>query len=132
MPLSSPRKRGEDDALAAQPIGQLEIIVDLAVVADDDIARGVTHRLTAAGRKIDDREAPMREADLAGGVEPQILVVRAAMRLQPGHPRQRRGADAPSGHDPGNSAHLRSLPNARHTRKAGAGCHFGKPASLRI
>ena len=64
---------------ARQRRPQFLVVVDLAVVDDDEAAVGRDHRLMAGRRQIDDRETAMRERDAGLGVDPNAVVVRPAM-----------------------------------------------------
>ena len=64
------------------------VVVDLAVVDDQDRSVLVAHRLRAGGREVDQREAPVHQ--VAAFVLPVTLAVRPAMRQQ----RRRRGRPA--------------------------------------
>ena len=72
--------RSEDEALAFQLAAQLAIVVDLAVERDAIAPVGARHRLRAGLRQVDDREAPMREADAAVLRYPHSRAVRTAAR----------------------------------------------------
>ncbi len=59
---------------------QLVVIVDLAVVDDDEAAVGGDHRLVAGRREIDNGKPPVRKRDPGFGVDPDAVIVGAAMR----------------------------------------------------
>ena len=77
------RPEGVPSRLQVRP--DLAVVVDLAVEDDDSLAGSVLHRLVAAGREVDDREAPVPEADPAVGRPPQPGVVRAAVAHRVAH-----------------------------------------------
>jgi hypothetical protein len=83
---------GETVALAFEFPAQRGEVVDLAVVSDPEGAILVRHRHVAEGRQIEDGEAAVAQADVGTVREsplPEAGVVRAAMGLDVGHPRQR-------------------------------------------
>src|SRR5690606_12102509 len=89
----------------AQPVRDLAVIVDLAVVDDDDASGIVTHRLLALG-EIDDRKAAVREPDVA--VDKDALLVGPAVLLHRVHALEQGTRDLPAASeidDTGDSAH---------------------------
>ena len=60
--------RAEARAARLELAPELDVVVDLAVVREPEASLRKAHRLVAGGRGVDDREPPVREADLA--VEP--------------------------------------------------------------
>src|SRR5947207_3329465 len=70
---------------------KLDIVIDLAVECDDEIAFRRCHRL-AALREIDDRKAAMPEREPS--VVPESTVVRSTMREQPNQPAPQLGVGA--------------------------------------
>src|SRR2546430_2520986 len=54
-------------------------VVDLAVVSDDVATTRRMHRLVALRRQIDDRQPPMRQRQTVRWVEPDALVIGAAV-----------------------------------------------------
>ena len=64
-----------------QPLGQLRVVVDLAVVDHQVTAVGRSHRLVPGRRRVDDRQPPGAEGDRA--VREHPFVVRPAMRHPP-------------------------------------------------
>ena len=55
------------------------MIVDLAVVIEDQAPVRREHRLVARGREVDDGQAAVRQADAALAVDPNAFVVGAPM-----------------------------------------------------
>ncbi len=68
--------------VAEQVLAQLRVVVDQPVEDDDDVAVLVGHRLPAAGR-VEDREAPVAEADAVARVE--AVAVGTAVGQRVGH-----------------------------------------------
>ena len=62
------------------------VIVNLAVIGDDESSVGGNHRLMPGGRKIDDRQSAMNKRGSGFGVDPDALVVRPAICKARGHP----------------------------------------------
>ena len=88
---------------ALQLLHQLAVVVDLAVLHDDDGAVLVRDRLVAA-RQVDDREPAGRDPDRA--VDVRALGVGAAVVQRFGHAPQPVGVDgAARGRDPADPAH---------------------------
>ena len=128
-------------AQALELIAELHVVVELAVVGDRELAGSVDERLVAALAQVDDREAPVGEADLEWSVpgaellagEPgeraiasrgQVaLAVRPAMLERVPHAHQHRridsGADRPRypAHDQADST--RSISPAKAFAGAG-------------
>ena len=65
------------------------MIIDFAVINDDEAAAVRVHRLIAGRRHVDDREAVMGETDPAFEVEPHRAAVRTAMADASRHCRKR-------------------------------------------
>ena len=80
--------RAERVARTLQLGHELLVVVDLAVLHDDDGAVLVRDRLVAAG-EIDDREPPCREPD--GAVDERAAGIRAAMHERSTHRREPAG-----------------------------------------
>src|SRR5262249_17401204 len=74
---------------------QLAVVVELAVVDDRGPPGGVPHRLVAARRGVDDREAPVRKAEPRLGVEERPRVVGATVGDRAVHPRQELRVEVP-------------------------------------
>ena len=86
--------RAEGVPGALELVAQLGVVVDLAVLDDDDAAVLVRDRLVAAG-EVDDREAPRAERDLAvdvlaGAVGAAVDELRRSSREAPRRRRARR------------------------------------------
>ena len=64
--------------LLGQAVAQGHEVVDLAVEGDDEGVLAMGHGLVAGGRRIDDREPPVAEADPAVGGQPVTKIVGAA------------------------------------------------------
>ncbi len=62
---------------AAELGGQLAVVVDLAVVGDDEAAAGRRHRLVAGGREVEDGQPAVAEADSARRVASRLPSRRA-------------------------------------------------------
>jgi hypothetical protein len=58
-------------------------IVNFAVVGEDETAICRVHRLTAGGRQIHDRKAPVSKADTSFGIHPATAVVGAPVNKRP-------------------------------------------------
>ncbi len=65
--------------LALERGTQLQVVVDLAVENDLVAAVGTGHRLVTGGGKVEDCEPPMPEGDAGRGIQPQPLVIGAAV-----------------------------------------------------
>ena len=61
------------------------VVVDLTVVRDPDPAGGVAHRLGRGVGEIDDRQAPVHEADRRRRIDIDALAVRPAVREPAAH-----------------------------------------------
>ena len=92
---------------ARELVAQLGVVVDLAVLDDDDAAVLVRDRLVAAG-EVDDREAPRAERDLA--VDVLAAAVGAAVDELGAHRAKRLDVGVPVGaRDPADPAHASYL-----------------------
>ena len=92
---------------ARELVAQLGVVVDLAVLDDDDAAVLVRDRLVAAG-EVDDREAPRAERDLA--VDVLAGAVGAAVDELGAHRAKRLDVGVPvGGRDPADPAHAPTL-----------------------
>ena len=99
-------------------VHQLAVVVDLAVLYDDDRAVLVRDRLVAAGQ-VDDREPA--GGDRNGAVEMRALGVGAAVVERRGHAPEPFGVDgAAAGRDPADPAHAASL-----EASCGIACSWG-------
>ena len=97
--------RAEAVAGAHKLVGELRVVVDLAVLHDDDASVLVRNRLVA-GVEVDDREAPRGEPDRA--VDERPVRVGAAMNERCAHRREPLGIrGASGGRDSANPAHAR-------------------------
>jgi hypothetical protein len=76
MPAPLPRR---------QLLAQFAEVVDLAVESDGVAPAGTCHRLRAAWRQIDDRQATVRQRHAHGGVRPDSAAIRAAMPYRGSH-----------------------------------------------
>ena len=95
--------RAEAVAGALELVHQLAVVVDLAVLHDDDGAVLVRDRLIAAG-EVDDREPPRRDSDRPVDMRP--LGVGAPVVERGGHPAEPFRVDgSASGRDPADPAH---------------------------
>ncbi len=65
---------------AGELLSKLDVVVDLAVEDDDELAVGGGHRLPALGRQVDDGQPAVAETETAVG--PERAVVRTTMRQQ--------------------------------------------------
>ena len=99
--------RAEGVAGALELVAQLGVVVDLAVLDDDDAAVLVRDRLVAAG-EVDDREAPRAERDLA--VDVLAAAVGAAVDELGAHRAKRLDVGVPvAARDPADPAHAPTL-----------------------
>src|SRR5690606_21269862 len=73
----------EDVAVRLELTPQFVEVVDLAVVADLDVAVFVAHRLASRGREIEHAQAPVRQTDWPVG--PDAVGIRAAVAQRVAH-----------------------------------------------
>ena len=83
-----------DPVITGELAPQFGVVVELAIVADDDAAGGVGQRLAAELAQVPDREAAMPETDRP--FVPDAAAVRAAMGQKCRHARERRQVDRPA------------------------------------
>jgi len=98
--------RAEASATALEVAAELDVVVDLAVVGDPEAPLGEAHRLVTCGRRVDDAQAPVGQADSA--VQVDAVPVRAAVNEAGAHAFERGLVDrlARPLPDPGDAAHL--------------------------
>ena len=84
--------RNEGVPFRLQLLPQIAEVVDFPVVSDPQRALRIAHRHVAVGREIEDRKPPAAQGKVRAvgkALLPQAGVVRTAVRLDRGHPRQR-------------------------------------------
>ncbi len=79
------RMAAQHDTVLAQPLGELAVIVDLAIIGDDIAAVGAGHGLVAGGADVDDGEAAVAQSDARFRVDPDAAIIGAAMTQRFGH-----------------------------------------------
>ena len=102
---------------------QVEVIVDLAVVNDDEAATVGRHRLMAGRREVEDRQPPVSESDSTGFVEPDVAIVGTAMPQRLGHAFENRSRII--------AAALRRSTVGIEAEKSSQSAHAGKKFRLR-
>src|SRR5690606_8562415 len=100
----------ERDPAGRELRGELAVAVDLAVVGEHPTPVPRAHRLGAVVRQVDDREAPVRQGDPRGGVDPVAGAAGAPVHHAGRHRRHRGGELAlattgPRCQHPGDAAH---------------------------
>ena len=101
-------RRSEPDAAPLHLFPQLDVIVDLTVPRQDDLAVRAQHRHVPGRRQVEDRQSPARQADARCDVLSRVVGTAVRHRFRHGAERVRVGAPRITIRDAGQAAHSRT------------------------